>query len=384
MPHVFICTGEVSGDLQASYLIEELLRLRPQLQITGVGGERMAAAGAQIIHQTTAISSIGIIEALPFIAPGLWAEWRIRRHLARQRPDLCVLVDYIGLNQRISAVAQQQQIPAIYYIAPQEWVWSSAPQLRYNLAQQTRLMLAIFPAEARYYEEAGANVRWVGHPLLDILRQVPTREQARQQLGISADQLAVMVFPASRLQEITHVAPVLFAAARQLQDHLPQIRFWLPLASQRFAKPLAQLARKHGIQITFLDKQHPQAHYTVLAAADLVLAKSGTVNLETALLGIPQVVIYRVSPLTYWIGKHLLRFSIPFMSAPNLVQMRQIVPELLQDQAQPQTIVKEALDLLTNPQRQARLQQDYQQMRLALGEPGVLHRAASAILSILE
>jgi lipid-A-disaccharide synthase len=384
MPHIFICTGEISGDLQASYLIQSLIKERPDLEITAVGGARMEAAGAKLLHKTTSISSIGFVEALPFIGPALWTEWKIRRFLAQASPDLAVLVDYIGVNSRICTLLNQNQIPTVYYIAPQEWVWSQTPRLSYQLAQYVDLMLAIFPEEARYYQAKGAAVKWVGHPLIDILQKAPPRDIARANLGISEDQTAVMIFPASRQQELTFVAPVLFAAARQLQQQYPQVTLWVPLASQQFAEPLLAQARALNLNIHLLDTQDPYRHQTALAAADLVLAKSGTVNLETAILGIPQVVIYRLNPLTHWIGKKILQISIPFISPANLVLMRLVVPELLQDQAQPERIVREALDLLTNPERRRNLAKDYAELRLALGEPGVLQRSAQAILTVLN
>ncbi len=384
MAHVFICTGEISGDLQGSHLIRALKRHRPDLQITAVGGERMAAAGATLLHQTTAISAIGLIEAIPFIGPALWLEWRIRRHLHRQPPDLCILVDYIGVNSRISQVLHRRGIPAIYYIAPQEWVWAQSSKLSYQLAEQMRLMLAIFPEEARFYEKRGANVRWVGHPLIDILQGAPTREQARQQLGIPNNQIAVMLFPASRNQEIRQIVPVLFQAAQQLQQQIPSVQIWLSLASPRFRAPILKQAQRYGLELQLMEPSGADHHQTLLAAADLVLAKSGTVNLETAILGIPQVVVYRLSPLTHWIAKHLLKVSVPFISPANLALMRPIVTELFQDQAQPEVIVAESLSLLMDPQRRQRLQQEYAQMRIALGSPGVLDRAATEILRILD
>lgn len=384
MPHLFICTGEISGDLQASYLIQALLDQRSDLEITGVGGARMQAAGAKLLHKTTSISSIGFVEALPFIGPALWTEWKIRRFLAERPPDLAILVDYIGVNSRICTLLSKNKIPIVYYIAPQEWVWSQTPQLSYQLAQQVNLMLAVFPEEARYYDKKGAAVKWVGHPLIDILQKAPPRELARATLGIPQDQRAVMIFPASRRQELTLVAPVLFAAARQLQQQYPPATFWVPLASQHFAEPLLTQARSLNLNIQLLDTQDPSRHQTALAAADLVLAKSGTVNLETAILGIPQVVIYRLNPLTHWIGENILKVSVPFISPANLVLMRWVVPELLQDQAQPDRIVRESLDLLTNPQRRQQLEQDYAELRLALGEPGVLHRSAQAVLTVLN
>lgn len=384
MAHLFICTGEISGDLQGSHLIRTLKRQRPDLQITAVGGDRMAAAGAELLHHTTAISSIGLIEAIPFIGPALWLEWRIRRYLHQHPPDLCVLVDYIGINSRVSRVLHRRGIPAIYYIAPQEWVWSQDAKLSSQLADRMRLMLAIFPEEARFYEKRGANVRWVGHPLIDILSSAPTRQQARQHLGIPPDRIAVMVYPASRSQEIRQIMPILLQAARRLQQQLPQIQIWLSLASPQFRAPILRQARRYGLDLQLVQPADAQHHQTLLAAADLVLAKSGTVNLEAAILGIPQVIVYRLNPITHWIAKHLLKVSVPFISPANLVQMRAIVTELFQDQAHPEAIVAESMALLTDPARQQRLQQDYAQMRIALGAPGVLDRASTEILKILD
>ncbi len=386
MPHVFVCTGEVSGDLQASHLIRALLRLRPDLTITAVGGQRMAAAGAKLLHNTTGISSMGLIEALPFIGAALWTMRKIRRFVRQNPPDLAILVDYIGINSGVSQLLKQAGIPVIYYIAPQEWVWQSNRFLSYQLAERTRLMLAIFPAEARHYEAAGANVRWVGHPLLDILQDVPTRAEARQTLGIPPDQIQVVLVPASRPQEVRLILPVLLETAYLLSQRIPGIQFQLPVASAQLRPAIQRCVERfrcrYGLVVTLISD--PTNQRQMLAASDLVLAKSGTVNLETAILGIPQVVIYRLNPITYWLGKHILKVRVPFMSPPNLVVMRGIVPEFLQKQAQPKILAQTAEALLSDPQRQAQLRQDYAEMRRALGSVGVLERASQAILRVLD
>ncbi len=386
MPHVFICTGEVSGDLQASHLIRTLLQKRPDLTITAIGGERMAAAGAKLLRDTTAMSSIGLVEALPFVGAALWTLHNIRRFLQQDPPDLAILVDYVGINSGVSKHLHQIGIPSIYYIAPQEWVWQSNRALSYQLAQHTRLILAIFAAEARHYQAAGGNVRWVGHPLLDILQTVPHRDQARHRLGIPPGTLQVLLVPASRPQEVRLILPTLLKTAHLLSQQIPGIRFVLPVASARLRpaieRQVKRFRHRHGLEVTLLSESLNQ--HLVLAASDLVLAKSGTVNLETAILGIPQVVIYKLNPITYWLGKHILKVRIPFMSPPNLVVMRGIVPEFLQHQAQPPILAQTAATLLTDPQRQAQLQQDYVTMRQALGSVGVLERASEAILKVLD
>jgi lipid-A-disaccharide synthase len=198
-------------------------------------------------------------------------------------------------------------------------------------------------------------------------------------LDIAPDQLAVALIPASRQQELRYVLPVIFAAAQQIQTKLPQVKFWIPLSLERYRQPIQQAIQQYGLQAEIV----PGKSQIVIAAADLVLAKSGTVNLETALLNVPQVVMYRVHPLTAWIAEHLLKFSAPFVSPPNLVMMQPIVPEFLQSEATPASLAQAALELLEDPQKQAEMQAGYRQMRQKLGEPGVCQRAADAILQML-
>ncbi|MEL7475838.1 MAG: lipid-A-disaccharide synthase, partial [Cyanobacteria bacterium J06555_12] len=191
---------------------------------------------------------------------------------------------------------------------------------------------------------------------------------------------AVGIFPASRSQELRTVLPTLMQSARLLQDRLPHVEFWVSLSRPEFKPIIAKQAKWAGVEVKFVEKDSK----LLLSAIDLVLAKSGTVNLETAIRGLPQVVIYKVNPITYWIAKYILKFSIPFMSPPNLVLMRPVVMELLQHEAQPETIATEAEALLTDPERQQRLQQDYAELRAALGQLGVLERAAKEVLTVLD
>ena len=191
--------------------------------------------------------------------------------------------------------------------------------------------------------------------------------------------LAVALLPASRQQELKYLLPVMFEAARQLQEQLPQVRFWIPVSLERFRGAVEEAIERYGLRAIAVFGRSQE----VLAAADLAIAKSGTVNLEIALLNVPQVVVYRVSPLTYWLARRVLNFSIPFMSPPNLVQMQPVVPELLQERATPAAIVGESLDLLLNARRRQETLTNYQQMRLKLGEVGVCDRAAKEIFQLL-
>jgi lipid-A-disaccharide synthase len=407
---IFISTGEVSGDLQGALLIDALKRQAEaaglELEIVALGGEKMAKAGATLLGNTTGIGSVGLLESLPFVMPTLEIQRRAKQYLRQHPPDLVVLIDYMGPNLSIGSFIRRQlpQVPVVYYIAPQDWVWSArsiVPRDTMTIVEMTDQLLAVFPEEARYFEKKGASVTWVGHPLVDRMQSTPTREEARATLGIEPEQIAIALVPASRRQELKYMMPIAFEAARQLQSKLigaggwglgardsensnliPNDQspiFWIPLSLEAYRPAIEAAIQRYGLRATLVAGQTQE----VLAAADLAITKSGTVNLELSLLNVPQVVFYRVSPLTYSIAR-LVKFSIPFMSPPNLVVMRSIVPELLQEQATPENIVKESLELLFNPERRQQTLTDYQEMRQLLGEVGVCDRAAREILQLVR
>ncbi|MEN9214948.1 MAG: lipid-A-disaccharide synthase [Gloeomargarita sp. DG02_4_bins_56] len=373
MPRILISTGEVSGDLQGALLIQALRRLRPELDILAIGGERMAQAGARLLANTTQMGSIGLLEHLPFVFPTLRLLQKMRRELTPQPPDVVVLIDYVGFNLPLARLCKPWGCPLIYYIAPQEWVWRTAntPSIVALIDQ----VLAVFPQEAAYYQKAGVpQVEWVGHPLVDALAAAESRQEARQQLGIAPAQKMVALLPASRRQELKYLWPVMAQTAQQMQHQCPDIEFWLPLALPEYQAQLERDIRRYRLRARVVTESPRR----VIAAADLALAKSGTVNLEIALLDVPQVVLYRVSPVTAWLARHVLRFQIPFMSPVNLVVMREIIPELLQEQATPRRLTQLALEHLHQP---APVRQRYREFRQALGNPGATERAAQVILN---
>ena len=387
---LFISTGEVSGDLQGALLIDALKRqaevIGVELEIVALGGSRMAKAGATLLDDTTAIGSMGLVESLPFVLPTLKIQRRAKQYLRQNLPDVVVLIDYMGPNLSIGSFMQHQlpQVPVVFYIAPQDWVWSASslvPRDTMTIVEMTDKLLAVFPEEARYFEKKGASVSWVGHPLVDRMQSSPSREEARRALGIGMGEKAIALVPASRRQELKYLMPIVFEAAKQIQlkllDNQQTPLFWIPLSLEVYRPTIEVAIEQYGLNAKLIAGQTQE----VLAAADLAIAKSGTVNLELALLNVPQVVLYRVSKFTYWIGQ-LLKFSIPFMSPPNLVVMREIVPELLQEKATAENIVKESMELLLNPQRREQTLKDYQEMRQLLGEVGVCDRAAKEILEV--
>ncbi|MGF1603111.1 MAG: lipid-A-disaccharide synthase [Thermosynechococcaceae cyanobacterium] len=378
--HIFISTGEVSGDLQGSLLIEALLRQAKQanvhLQITALGGERMAAAGAKLLGNTVGIGAVGLMESLRYVWPSLSLQRRVRQALQAQPPDLVVLIDYAGVNISMGNYLKRQfQVPILYYIAPQAWVLSNRTKTTKDVVDLVDEVIAIFPQEAEHFEAHGAAVTWVGHPLVDRMHQVPRREVARTQLGIPEAQTAIALVPASRAQEIKYLLPTICAAAQQLQAQRPQVHFWIPVSLDRYREPILEAVQKYGLRATLTADSA-----LTLAAADVAIVKSGTVNLETALLGVPQVVLYRLHPLSYWIFRHLLRYQIPFISPVNLVTGQLTVPELLQDQATLEQTVAETLALLDSNQQ---VLEGYAELRRRLGGLGSVERAAARVFSYL-
>ncbi|AGY58579.1 lipid-A-disaccharide synthase [Gloeobacter kilaueensis] len=378
---LFISTGEVSGDLHGSFLIQALRERRPELEIEALGGQRMAALGVPMLGDTMTLSSIGVVEAIPYILPTLRIQNRLKSFFDRYRPDLVVLIDYIGANVRVGRLARKLGIPVVYYIAPQEWVWSTFRGDTARIVTFSDLILAIFPEEARYYERHGGNVRWIGHPLIDIAQARTSRAAFRELMQTPEASPAVVLAPASRSQELQHLMPLLFETARAIEHTLPAVRFWISASTPRFREAIEQAAAASGIAFQFVPEGR---NYDALAAADLLLTKSGTVNLEAALLDLPQVVAYRVDPRTIWVARNLMGFKIPFMCPVNLVDMSPIVPEFLQEKATVEALTAASLELLTNPQAAARMRSEYARIRALLGDAGVVDRAADAILEMLD
>jgi lipid-A-disaccharide synthase len=381
---VFISTGEVSGDWHGAILIEALREraaLRGiELEIVGLGGDRMAATGINVLGNTVGIGSIGIFEAIPYILPTLKVQRDAKQSLKTAPPDVMVLIDYMMPNQSMGNYAKHTlKIPVIYYIAPQEWVWSYNDKNTRAIADFTDRLLAIFPQEAVFYEKQGANVQWVGHPFVDLMAKVPDRITSRKQLGIAEDDLVVTLLPASRTQELRFVMPIILKTAQIIQAKLPHVKFWLPLSLERYRPEVEKLLKEHNIEATIISGQSQIA----ISAADLVLSKSGTVNLETALLNVPQVVLYRVSALTAWIALNILKIKLPFISPVNLVNMELVVPEFVQADTIPDAIAACVLDLLINPQARQTMLDGYAKVRASLGEKGAINRVADSILDYL-
>ena len=389
MVRLLISTGEVSGDLQGSLLIRALRREAERrslpLELMALGGPRMQAAGAELLADTAHLGAIGLWEALPLVLPTLRLQSRVD-HLLRQRPpDAVVLIDYMGANVRLGHKMRRwfPRVPIIYYIAPQEWAWRFGDSGTTQLLSFTDRMLATFPVEAEFYSRRGAKVTWVGHPLLDTVGVLPDRKQARERLGLRPGQRLLLLLPASRRQELRYLMPSLAKAAALLQRMDPSLEVVVPAGLTGLEKPLRKALNKAAVRGRVLSTQQAdQLKPMLYAAADLALGKSGTVNMELALRGVPQVVGYKVSRITAFVARHFLRFRVDHISPVNLLLKERLVPELLQAELTAEALVQSAIPLLENPAQRAVMLEGYQRLRQHLGVPGVTDWAAKGVFGL--
>ncbi len=388
---LLISTGEVSGDLQGSFLIQglkrEAIKRSVSLEVIAIGGPRMEAAGAELIANTSSIGSIGFFEALPLILPTLKVQSKVQKFLKKKPPDAVVLIDYMGPNIRLGNKLRKEKldIPIIYYIAPQEWAWRLGDVGTTDLIGFSDKILAIFKIEADFYREKGGDVSWVGYPMIDMLRPLPKRPRALEKLGISQDKKILLLLPASRSQEVHYLMPILAEAAASLQKYDPSIYVLVLAGSTQFEESINELLSTAGVEGRVVPAdQTDELKPFLFSAAELALGKSGTVNMELALNGIPQIVGYKVSRITAFIARKILRFNVDHISPVNLLLNERLVPELVQEEFTPEKICNLAIPLLENSEDRRKILKGYERLREGLGSPGVTDRAAKEILDLAE
>ena len=375
---VMISCGEPSGDLYAGALVAALRERDPAIRVFGFGGERLQAAGATLDGDYRGFSVTGLVEAAS-VLPRSWKMLRTLSALARERrPDVFVAIDFPDFNFRLLPVMRRLGIPVVYYVSPQLWAWR--PGRLKTISRYVDRMLVIFPFEAPLYERAGVPVEFVGHPLIDLARPLQPRESVLATSGLNGDGPVIALLPGSRPNEVRHLLPDLVRAATLIAARVPGVRFLLaraPALDDELFAPVDDL-RRSGVAIGIL----ANATDDVLAASDVVITASGSATIQTALHGRPMIIVYRLAPLTYAIGRRFVRVSQYGMV--NLVAERPIVPELIQDTVTPGNIADEVVSLLTDAARAGAMRRDLSSVRARLGGPGASRRAAEAVLRVVE
>ncbi len=373
-PRLLISCGETSGDFYASELVRQLRRDRPDLEVFGLGGDGLLAQGASLVAHVRDLAVVGLLEVLGSLPRLRRILNRLLREVDRARPDLAVLVDYSGFNLRLARALARRHVPIVYYVSPQVWAWRSG-RIR-TIRETVRRILVLFPFEPAIYQAAGVPVTFVGHPLVDQVRPAPDRAAFLAQHGLAPDRPLIAVLPGSRPREIALNLPPLAGAIARLARERPGLQFALALAPAVDENKLVQVIGRLPVRLV------RGATHALVGAADLGLVASGTATVEAALLGTPMVVVYRVSWPSYLIGRPFVR--VPHYAMVNLVAGRRIVTELIQRDFTPERVAAEALALLGDPDRAARMREDLAEVRRQLGEPGASARAAQAVREELE
>ena len=373
---ILLVAGEASGDLHGSHLVEAIQSIDPNIQFFGVGGEGLKRAGMKILYPSHSLSVVGVTEVFVKLGAILKALQGLKKSIERERPDLVILIDFPDFNLRSAKIAHRRGIPILYYISPQVWAWR--PKRVNLIARLVTKMIVLFPFEVPLYEAAGVDVEWVGHPLLDIVKPTLLKQEALQKFGLDPNRRTVGLLPGSRMHEVERLLPPLLASAHLLQEEIPDLQFVIPLAPG-LPKTLMSPWMKN---ISVLVKVVEGFTYDVMNLSELLIAASGTVTLEGAILGKPMIIIYKVSLVSSWIGRALIR--VDHIGLVNLVAEKEIAPELLQKDVNPQRISDEALRILRDPLVSRKMIESMNEVRQKLGEPGAVQRTAHIVVSLLQ
>ena len=387
---ILISAGEASGDMYAARLATAL-RARADVHLFGMGGPRMRQAGVEIVVDSSEVALVGLLEVLRKM-PALNRAWRrLLAETRRRKPALAILTDFPGFHLHLSRALKRQGVRNVYFVCPQFWAWRPR---RVNLIRRRfERGLCIFPFEVDFFRQRGVQVDWIGHPLVDQVHTTMSRAEFAARHGLDAARPIIAILPGSRAGELAQHMPILVEAVAKLRATHPERQFVLALASGLTpAQVNAHLPSNAPSGVpsgnpTGIPSGNPikivsESTYDLLAASDVAIVSSGTATVETALIGTPMVVIYRVAPLTAWIARRLVR--TPYFAMVNLIAEKRIVPELIQDDFTPARVAQEVEHLLASSEARDQMRRDLAVVRQRLGPPGAIDRAADIIAAMLH
>jgi len=361
---IFIIAGEESGDVHGAKLVREIAKLNTSIKFIGHGGDKMKVAGVNIIEHISNLSFVGFTEVLrhlPYIR-------KVMNNTIRQiiniQPARIILIDYPGFNLRLAKNIQKLKIPITYFILPQVWAWKE--NRAYKIKKFTDQALSIIPFEIDWFNKHGITIDFVGHPFVDIEKPKLSKEDFFLKHSLLADKPLLTLLPGSRQQEIDRHWPILLKAVNKLHDIFPNLQFILGKAPNVFISDIPKYVNIEETNVRL-----------AMAYGDAGFIASGTATLESAVLGLPTVVCYKTSYITYWIGKRLAK--VKYLSLINLIAKRQLVPELLQEKMTPEALIKAIIPLLSDTPERKKMIDGYKHIAKGLGNPGVYSRAAKLI-----
>ena len=379
-----IVAGEPSGDLHASHVAHRLKVLCPDITLFGMGGDQMEKAAVKLDFHIRDSAVMGFADVVTVLPMFLRKRAHLKQRIREERPDVLLLVDFAEFNMPLAKFAQKHGVSVVYYIPPKAWAWRAGRARK--LAKWANIIAAIFPFEAEFYQDAGANAEFVGHPLVDFAQTPLTMREARERLnlgrtGQTQDVPVVALMPGSRRSEIRHILPVMLEAAANVTKIYPNAQWILPLAPGLSRDLIAECQQKLvDIEVPSI-KIVKQLTYSAMRASTLLLVTSGTATLEAACIGTPMLILFRTSTLNWRIIRALSPLNRSGL--PNLIAGHDIVPELLQTDLTPVALTELALDFLRNPERRETQQKALQAVYAQLGTAGAAERTAELVLELL-
>jgi len=373
---VMIVAGEASGDLHGALLVREMLSINPSLEFFGIGGNRMQETGVKLLAHAADIGVVGATEVLSKIGTFIGVIRKVSRSMDEFKPDLVILIDFADFNLNIVAkAARKRNIKVFYYISPKVWAWRKG-----RIRQIKRLvdkMAVIFPFEVDVYGRHGFTVDYVGHPLMDTVKSTMTKSEAGKAFGLEEHKTTIGLLPGSRESEISRLLPEMMRAAKLILQKKPDVQYILPLADTLTEERLRSIIDPFGIPVKIVSEQT----YDVIGCCDVAIVASGTATLETGLLGVPMVIIYKLSLLSAIIGR--LFIHVQHVGLVNIIAGKTVVPELLQFDASAAKISAETLSILQNETRKQEILAELAAIRSKLGTPGAAGRAAQMACDML-
>ena len=371
---IMFSAGEASGDTHGASVAKALLEKYPEAQLFGMGGDLMKQAGVDIIYDIQQLGFIGIVEIVKHLPTFFKLRSFLKEAILREKPDVLVCIDYPGFNMKLAKVAKELHIPVVYYIAPTIWAWNKGRGK--DIAKTVTKVASIFPFEAEAYREFGVDVEFVGNPLVDIVHPTMSYESALAHFGADTTSRNILLMPGSRKQEVEGLLPTMLTAAERLYENHKDLKFFLPRAHTIPREDIDRILQAYSVPVTVTEGYN----YDLMQICTACIAASGTATLETALMNVPTVLIYKVASLTYVIGKLLV--NIDHIGLPNIMAKRRIIPELLQGEVTPENVERELANILDHEAVYTQMKADLAQVKVELGAPGAVQRVADVIASV--
>lgn len=366
--------GEASGDTHGASVAKALREIYPSVEMFGMGGNLMDEAGVRIVYDIKNLGVIGLVEIVKSLPKFFKLRTYLKRIMMKERPDVLVCIDYPGFNMKLAEVAHQLGIPVLYYIAPTIWAWHSSRGK--TIKKYVTKVASIFPFEAEAYGKYNCDVEFVGHPLVDIVHPTMSVDESMTYFNARAEAKRVLLMPGSRKQEVLSLLDVMLESGEKLLQSHEDVQFFLPRAHTIDRFELETFIKERRVPVTIIEDHT----YDLMQICDVCLAASGTATLETAMMELPTILLYKVSPITYGIGKMVVNLS--HVGLPNIIAGKEVIPELLQSDVSADNIVEHMLPLLDDLKENEHMRQELRTVRDKLGEPGAVKRVAELIYSL--